>query len=147
MENILKHAHSGLRWVVLALLLFAVVNALLRWRSGKTFRSVDYRLNLFNMIAAHLQLLLGLLLYLFLSPKVDFGAFDMSNALSRFYVVEHPLVMVLGIVLITVGHVRAKAAAQDSKKFQYTFWYFLVALLLILSRIPWPFQPYGANWI
>ncbi len=147
MENIFKHAHSGLRWVVLALLVAAVINALIRWRTGKTFRESDYRLNLFNMIAAHLQLLLGVVLYLFLSPKVDFGAFDMGNALNRFYVVEHPLVMALGIVLITVGHVRAKAAPQDSKKFKYTFWYFLVALLLILSRIPWPFQPYGANWI
>ena len=140
----LRHAHSGLRWIFLALLLFAVINAFIKWRGNKAFTEGDRKLGLFTFIFSHIQLLLGLGLY-FISPKVNFDN-PMGSAVSRFFTVEHILVMLIGIILISIGHSKAKKAIESSQKFKTTFIFFAIALLLILSRIPWPFQQYGANW-
>ncbi len=140
----LRHAHSGLRWIFLALLLIATFNAFIKWRSNKTYTEGDRKLGLFTFIFSHIQLLLGLGLY-FISPKVNFDN-PMGNAINRFFTVEHLVVMLIGIILISVGYSRAKKAVNDSQKFKTTFIFFAIALVLILSRIPWPFQQYGANW-
>lgn len=143
--NILVHAHSGLRWVVLALLIAAVFKALLKWRSNAPFTEGDRKLNLFTMISAHVQLVLGLVLY-FMSPKVKFAGEAMGNSLQRLYLLEHPIMMLIAIVLITIGYSRAKKLADENKKFKQVFIYFGIALLLILSRIPWPFLDPAAKW-
>ena len=145
MYDILKHAHSGWRWVVLALLVYAVVNALIKWQSKKPFTPGDRRINLFTLIATHLQLVVGLILY-FISPKVQFNAATMKDAALRFFTVEHLTLMLVAIVLITIGNSVAKKAVEDAAKFKKTFIYFLIGLIIILVSIPWPFQNYGAGW-
>jgi hypothetical protein len=145
MYDILKHAHSGLRWVVLALLLFAVLNALMKWLSKAEFKERDRKLNTFAMIFTHVQVTVGLVLY-FISDKVEFSGDIMGNVLSRFYVIEHPLTMIIAAVLISIGNSRAKKAANATAKFRTTAIFFVIGLILILSRIPWPFQGLGASW-
>lgn len=145
MVNILRHAHSGLRWVALILLILAIVNAYTKWKSGKLVSEQDKKLNLYTLIAAHIQLLIGLALY-FTSPKVVFAAEAMKNSAQRFFLVEHITVMILGIILITIGYSKAKRSATNTSTFKTIFWFYLIALILILSRIPWPFQDYGASW-
>lgn len=140
----LKHAHSGLRWLVLILLLAAIFNALTKWKGGKTFQEGDRKLNLFTLIATHIQLLVGLGLY-FISPNVVFDASSMKDPQLRFFLVEHISLMILAIALITVGYSRAKRALEDGKKFKTTFLFFLIGLILILIAIPWP-PKYGAGW-
>lgn len=141
----LVHAHSGFRWIVLILLIAATFKALLKWRSKAPFTDGDRQLNLFTMIAAHLQLLLGLALY-FTSDKVLFSAETMKVAISRFYTVEHSVMMILAVVLITIGYSKSKKAQEEEKKFKSAFTYFLLALLLVLVAIPWPFRGFGAGW-
>ena len=143
--SMLVHAHSGLRWVVLLLLIAATFKALMKWQSKAPFTEGDRKLNLFTMISAHVQLLLGLALY-FMSPKVNFSGEAMKEAVSRFYLVEHSFTMILAIILITVGYSRSKKAVDEIKKFKTTFTYFLIALILILVGIPWPFRIPGAGW-
>jgi hypothetical protein len=143
--EMLKHAHSGLRWLLLALLLAAIFNAFGKWRGASPFRESDRKLGLFAMIAAHVQLLLGLGLYA-ISPKVVFEGAAMKDPVMRFFLVEHLTLMLLAIVLITIGHGRAKRAADDASKFRSIFVFYLIGLLLILLGIPWPFQQYGAAW-
>ena len=141
----LKHAHSGIRWIFLALLIYAVVNAFLKWRAKKAFTEADRKVNLFTFITSHIQLLSGLGLY-FISPKV--GAMNgevMKNAMARFYTVEHISMMLLAIILISVGYIRAKKATESSDKFKRTFIFYLIALVLILAAIPWP-PRFGAGW-
>ena len=141
----LKHAHSGLRWVVLALLLVAIVNALMKWRSGKTYTDGDRKITLFTMIGAHVQLILGLILY-FISPAVQFNSATMSDKVLRFYSVEHLTIMILAIAVITIGYSQAKKKLEAAQKFRSTCTYYLIALLLILAGIPWPFRFPGAGW-
>ncbi len=139
--HILDRAHSGLRWVVLALLLWAIGAAFQAWQSKRSAGKVP----LYAMSAVHLQLLLGLILY-FISPYVRFESGVMKDTLLRFYTVEHISMMLLAVVLVTVGYVRAKRQAEAAGS-QRIFWFYLAGLLLILVAIPWPFRAgLNGNW-
>ena len=146
MYNGLTHAHSGLRWFLLIALLYAIFNAFRKWQSGAAYTESDRKAGLFAFIFSHIQLLIGLVLY-FISPKVgSFSAEVMREPVSRFFTVEHMSMMILGIILISIGHIRAKKQTDSTKKFKTTFIFYLIGLIVILSRIPWPFQQYGASW-
>lgn len=142
--QILDRAHSGLRWVVLLLLLAAILNAFQAWKGGRTGAS---KLSLYALISVHVQLLLGLVLYFFLSPYVRFEAGVMKDTLLRFYTVEHITMMLIAIALITVGYSRAKRAADAAAKGKTTFWFYLIGLAVIFAAIPWPFRSgLDGNW-
>lgn len=139
-------AHSGLRWIVLLLLVAAVFNAFSKWRFGKDYRKTDKLLNLFAMIFFHTQFLLGLVLY-FVSNKVQFNGETMSNSMLRFFTLEHFLMMTIAFVVITVGRKRGEKAESDKAKHRRYFLWYGFALILILAAIPWPFRSeLGANW-
>lgn len=139
--TVLVHIHSVLRWVLLLLILISVVMALTN-RQG--LRGA-MKPALWAMVAAHIQLLLGLVLY-FTSQKVIFSAGSMKDPVLRFFLVEHLLVMVIAIALITIGYVRAKRTPDVSKSNKRIAVFYIISLLLILSRIPWPFMKYGGWW-
>lgn len=141
----LKHAHSGLRWVVLGLLVYAILNAFSK-KGKQTFSAQDAKINSFTTMFSHIQLLLGLAMY-FTSAKVVFSDGWMKNASQRFYGMEHLLLMLLAIVLITIGSAKAKRAATDEEKFKKTYLFFGLGLILILAGIPWPFrEALGGGW-
>lgn len=141
MYNFIKEAHSGWAYLVLLLLLAAVVNALLGFSSNRNFAPKDRKLALFALIATHIQLLLAMFLY-FLSPyystmkEVGMGEV-MKNSDLRLYLIEHPLINIIAIILITVGWSKHKSAITDKAKFKSIWLMYLIALVLVLSRIPW----------
>ncbi len=143
--NGLVHAHSGLRWIVLALLVALVWQAWQKGRSGAEYTEADRKLNLYTLIAVHIQLLLGLALY-FHSDKVNFDSSSWSVSVTRFFTLEHSLMMLIAIVLITIGYSKAKKAADSAARWRTTLRYNLIALLLILVAIPWPFRGFGSGW-
>lgn len=144
MYNGLLAAHSGLRWVVLILLLLAIFNAFSK-KKGGTWTPKDKKIALFTLIFTHVQLLIGLVLY-FQSPKVSFGSGVMSETIQRFYTVEHISLMLVAIALITVGYSKSKRGETDAKKFGAIATFYLIGLILILVSIPWPFRIEGAGW-
>jgi len=139
----LVHAHSGLRWIALILLLAAVAVAIGKWQGRSGYTDGNRKLYLFTLIAVHTQLLIGLVLY-FISPKVDFGL--LSDKLYRFYTVEHTTGMLIAIVLITIGYSRSKRATDPTTKQRLVGIFYGLGLLLILASIPWPFRIPGAGW-
>ena len=139
----LVHAHSGLRWVALVLLVAAVVVAIGKWQGRSGYTDGNRKLYLFTLIAVHTQLLIGLILY-FISPKVNFSL--MSEKLYRFYTVEHTAGMLIAIVLITIGYSRSKRATDTVTKQRLVGIFYGLGLLLILASIPWPFRIPGAGW-
>ncbi|GAB3940330.1 cytochrome B [Spirosoma harenae] len=139
----LVHAHSGLRWIALILLLAAVGTAISKWQGQSGYTEGNRKLYLFTLISIHTQLLIGLVL-LFISPKVNFGM--MSEKLYRFYSVEHTTGMLIAIVLITVGYSRSKRATDATTKQRLIGIFYGLGLLLILASIPWPFRIMGAGW-
>jgi len=94
----------------------------------------------------HIQLLIGLVLY-FTSDNVVFKAGWMKVDKFRFYGMEHILMMVIAIVLVTIGRKKAENQTEPAKKFKtITLWY-TIALLIIIAAIPWPFrEALGGKW-
>jgi multisubunit Na+/H+ antiporter MnhB subunit len=144
MYNGLLHAHSAIRWVALILIIYSVFNALMKRKSGD-FTDGDRKLTLFTLISAHVQGLLGLVLY-FISPKVSFAEGFMKDSVLRFYAMEHILLMVIALVLITMGYSKMKKSTESSDKFKRILIFYGIALLLIIAAIPWPFRDLGAAW-
>ena len=130
-------AHSGLRYIVLALLLIAIFNAVLNLKTNK-YEKKDKMINLFAMISLHIQLVLGLILY-FTSPKVQFVKGMMAETPLRFFTVEHILLMVVGITLVTLGRKKAESHTDPGKKHLFILRYYLLGLIIIFISIPWPF--------
>ena len=151
--SILLLLHSILRWVILVLLVVAIVKSYSGMTAGRSFSEGNRKVGLFLMIAAHTTLLLGLVLWFF-------GAFGlvlvedpgmgvvMKNPVMRYWVVEHFVGMLIAIVLITIGRGVAKKSIPDATKFKRAFWLFLVALVIILATVPWPFRAgMGRPWL
>jgi uncharacterized membrane protein AbrB (regulator of aidB expression) len=138
----LVSAHSGLRWIALVLLIFAIFNAF----TAKSYEKKHRMVNLFTMITFHTQLLLGLVLY-FTSEKVQFVDGWMKEAVYRFFGMEHLAGMLLAIVAITIGHSKSKKGSDDTAKFKAIKIWYVLALILVLAFIPWPFRTeLGAGW-
>ena len=142
--EILVRSHSGLRYIVLLLLLAAIFNAGIS--EGKnTYGKKDKMINLFAMVFLHIQLLLGLILYFF-GNKVQFIEGWMKMAPLRFYGMEHILLMLIAIVLVTIGRRKAEKETNPRKKHGKIVVWYTIGLILILVSIPWPFRNLGAGW-
>jgi hypothetical protein len=138
--KIVSEAHSGNRWLVLLMAIAIVVDFTIGWITKKKFGRMEEVFSLVYMIAVDVQLLIGLSLYLFLSPTIRHafaGGVDMSDAQTRLYVLEHPLTMILAIAFVHIGRVMVKKAASDESKFKKGLLWFGLALVFILSRMPW----------
>ena len=94
--------HSYWAYLVLAILILAVVNAIIGYTSKKDFKDKDLRISLFTLITAHIQLLIGLGVY-FSSPMNKSMKTSGVNEVNRMLAIEHPIIMLLAIVLITIG--------------------------------------------
>lgn len=140
----LAHAHSGLRWVVLILMLVAIAKAV-GWKKKTEFKEGDRKIFLFAMIAFHTQFLLGFVLY-FQSDLVQFVPGFMKNPVYRFYGMEHILGMVIAFVLITMGHSKSKKATDVIKKYKSIAVFYIIAMIIVLASIPWPFRDLGGQW-
>lgn len=152
MTDGLLHLHNFLRWIILILLLISIAKAYSGWKNKKTFSAGDKRIWLFTMIASHIMLVIGLYQWLWgrygmLSTSLPEGTTLMGDTFYRFFWVEHPVFMILAIVMITLGHGAAKKPIPDIAKYKRALWLFIVALLFILVAIPWPFRAdIGRPW-
>lgn len=141
MYNGLLHTHNGLRWLVLISLLIAIFLGFYGWFSKKEWKNSDGKAGLFLMIFMDIQLLVGLILYTFVSPITqlafkDFGV-AMKNADLRFYAVEHILMMIIALVLVHIGRARTKKAIAGWKRHQNAAIFYTLSLIIILMAIPW----------
>ncbi|MBC6111045.1 cytochrome B [Pedobacter fastidiosus] len=131
MYQILKSAHSGWRYIVFALLVIAVIKALSGWLGNKAYTEGDRKLNVFTLISAHIQLLIGLVLYF----AGDWYKVDSSNAVGRYWKMEHISMMIIAIVLITIGNSKSKKLTESIAKHRTISVFFGLALILIIVTI------------
>ena len=135
----IKHLHSTLAYVLLAGLIISIFYVLFAYLQNKQY---NRKMALLGLISAHLQLVVGLIAY-FVSPygiKNASGA-AMKDGIARLYFLEHPLMMLVAIVLITIGYSRAKRLLTPKKQNASVLVFYLIGLVLILSRIPWHTWP------
>lgn len=129
-----RYLHSGFRYIVLLLLLLAIIRAWADWLGKKPYSEGNRKLNLFTLISAHTQLLIGLVLY-FLSPFVQFAAGVMKDNTLRYWTVEHITAMVIAIILITIGHSKSKKAVMAENKHKAIAIFYTLALVIIVVTI------------
>lgn len=128
--------HSGWAYIALLLLVIAVVNAFIGLASKKEFTAKDRKIAIFGLIGTHTQLLIGLILY-FVSPLGLNSLGQMSDKMLRLTSLEHPLINIIAITLITIGWSKHKKLTTSESKFKTFSIFYGLGLLLILSRIPW----------
>ena len=130
METGMKHLHHFLPFVFFIVLIVAIIKAYM----GKIANPKKDGLLTVTLILAHTQLLLGLYL---LINFISVAGIHMGEAANRFITVEHPITMLIGVILITVGKVKAKKIEDVAKANKTILSYFIVALVLIALRTPW----------
>jgi len=131
----MKHLHSTLAIILLLALVVAIVITLINYFGSKPY---NRKIALLGLISAHLQLVIGFVLY-FTSPLglSAFSGENMKNSLSRLYFLEHPLTMLIAIVLITIGYSKSKRATDNFTANKTVLIFYVLGLIAILSRIPW----------
>jgi membrane protease YdiL (CAAX protease family) len=136
--------HSGWAYIALLVLIVAVINAAMGFFSDKEFKEKDLRIPLFTLIVFHLQLIIGLIGYYTSNYYDTMRSVGMGEVMKkpelRLMLVEHPIMMILAIILITMGFSKHKKQQTDKGRFKTILLYYGIALLLVLSRIPW------GNW-
>jgi NADH:ubiquinone oxidoreductase subunit 2 (subunit N) len=136
MYTFIQKFHSGWAYLALLLLVIAVANSMIGMSSKKQFTAKDRKIAMFGLIATHIQLVVGLILY-FVSPLGSAVFGQMKDAALRLTSLEHPLTNLIAITLITIGWSKHKKATTNEAKFKSIAIFFGLGLLLILSRIPW----------
>jgi hypothetical protein len=136
MYHFIQKFHSGWAYVAGVLLFIAALNSLIGYLTKKEFTPRDRKIALFALIAVHVQLVIGFILY-FVSPLGFDSLGQMKDSALRLTSLEHPLVNILAIALITIGWSKHKKAQTSELKFKPLSFLYSIGLLLILSRIPW----------
>ena len=132
----LQTFHSTIAYAVLALLLVSTINAFMGISAKRNFTKNDRSLALVALIFSHIQLLVGLVLW-FTSPIGKAALGQMSNSALRLTAMEHPLINIIALVLITIGWSKHKKVESSNGKFKKIAYLYAIGLVLILSRIPW----------
>lgn len=145
MQTGFVHLHNLLRWVIVVLLIVSLIKAYTGWSSKKAFSMGDKKVWLFTMIVSHITLLLGLYQvalgrFGIFSTTLPEGTSFMKDKFYRFFWMEHPVTMIGAIVFITLAHGMSKKAVSDEVKYKKAFYFFLIAAILLLAGVPWPFR-------
>ncbi|MCS5702107.1 MAG: hypothetical protein NZ847_05725 [Acidobacteria bacterium] len=143
MLTLMLALHSLVRWAAIAFG-FAIIIRSFSGMSKGSFEDADGRFGRLFTISLDVQMLVGTLMYLVFST-ITTSAFDnmgsaMSNAVTRFWIVEHPTMMFAALVFAHIGVVRVRKAPEAKAKHRAGLIFFGIAMLLILVGTPWPFS-------
>lgn len=147
MYSIVLEVHSILRWLIVLSALFAIIRAVTGLSFKRGWMALDNQAGMWFTTLLDVQLLVGILLYFFLSPTTtaamrNFGG-AMSNNAARFFAVEHVALMFVAAALAHIGRSRIRKISEPIQKHRRALIFFGLALLVILAAIPWPFLAYG----
>lgn len=140
--KLIQFIHQYWAYVVLVIVLAATLNAIAGSLSKKEFTERSLRISLFALVVTHIQILIGLVLY-FMSPLglkniSNSGMGEvMGNPTYRLFAVEHPLMMILAVILITIGYSRHKKKTTSAGMYRTLAVFYTLGLIFMLSRIPW----------
>lgn len=140
--------HSYLRWVALGFLLFGLIFILIKKSQKAIYTANHYRL--FNVVKNifNLQFLVGILL-LTQSPMVKAFWSQVSQAVKwrkiRFFGLEHPFMMILGVLLLNVFTHKSKEKIGTTEAFNYLMVRYLLIFFILFVSIPWTFSPFTAR--
>lgn len=134
MYGIVQELHSIFRYVVFVFVLLAIIQSLLGWLGKNPYTPFNRKVNLFALISAHTQLLIGIVLYC-VSPLVQFNSGTMKNDTTRYFTVEHWVMMIIAIILITIGYSKSKKLVLPEAKHRIVFIFYTIAVLIIIGAL------------
>lgn len=144
MYQTLTFLHSTVRWFVLLSLLYSIFKAYSGYVNKTSFTRTDHLIRHWTATIAHIQLMLGIILYT-QSPMVKYFWNNVDQTVNNleflFFGLIHIVLMLAAIIILTIGSAAAKRRANDQQKFKTMLLYFSAALLIIIIAIPWPFSP------
>ncbi|MCH5687777.1 hypothetical protein LWM68_28015 [Niabella sp. W65] len=148
MFQVLLFLHSLFRWLVLVSLVYSIYRAYRGYIQKRSFSKTDNALRHWTATIAHIQLMIGMVLY-FKSPLIQ-HFWTHSGKVSAvkevtFFSLVHIVLMLISIVIITIGSSLAKRKQEDSAVFKTMLAWYLPALILIIIAIPWPFSPLASR--
>lgn len=140
----LTFLHSVFRWLVLISLMYAIYRAFNGYIFRREFSKHDDAVRHWTATIAHIQLMLGILIYT-QSPLISYFWKNKNETSASpdflFFSVLHPVLMFITITVLTVGSAKAKRVTVARQKFSIMIYWFIIALVLIFIAIPWPFSP------
>ncbi|MVN89817.1 hypothetical protein [Mucilaginibacter aquatilis] len=142
--QVLLFTHSVMRWLVLGSLGWSFYKAYVAYTNNKPFTKTLNKLRHWTATVAHIQLMIGIILYSqSQTVKALFAGLSGNGHITDpvFFGVIHITLMLLAVVLVTLGSAMAKRKSSDSEKSKTMYIWFGVALLVIFVAIPWPFSP------
>lgn len=145
--NVILELHSILRWAVILAALFALIRAMTGLSFKRGYMAMDNRAGLWYTTALDIQVLLGIILYFFLSPATTSALQNFSNAMrssaGQFFSLGHVLGMLVAVAVAHVGRSLVRRAPTSAQKHRQSLIWFALSLLFVLAAIPWPFLSYG----
>ncbi|NQY24030.1 MAG: hypothetical protein HRT41_08330 [Campylobacteraceae bacterium] len=145
MDSLEIFIHSWMRWLVCFGVIANLALAYYGYFANKRFTLFNKIFSHVSVAFVHIQFISGLILY-YNSEITSMFFADMKGSMSnlevRYFSIEHSLLMLIAVVLITVGSFKAKRIQGDKNKFKTLMIYFTLACILILVAIPWEFSPY-----
>jgi hypothetical protein len=141
MYRVVLALHNLVRWVVITVGAWALLRVWSGWLRNVPWTARDTRASRLFVGVLDFQLLLGLLLYVVLSPLThrafqDPGA-AMRDAPVRYFFVEHVTIMFAAIAIAHIGLAKVKRQSSDSGRFQTAALWLGVALAVIVGFLPW----------
>lgn len=140
----LLHLHNLLRWIVLVFLILVLIRHLMGLRKNSPISKPDKKVALILLIATDITLLVGL--YQWISGSLGLKLIQaagfaevMKDKAARFFAVEHAVGMLFAIIFIHIGYSFSKKVGESENHKKAFVWY-LIAFLLIMATIPWPFR-------
>ena len=130
METGLVHLHSIVRWLAVVFLVVALIKSLGGWLGKKEYTKTDNLVAVLLLSFTHTQFLIGLGLYFMKAWHTQMA--NMADATTRFWAMEHGVIMLIAIVLITLGRVQSKKATTDVLKHKKGAIFYAIAFVLIL---------------
>ena len=124
---------------LLIFLVFTIGKFAFRKIGNAPFGEYENKTTLFVMILSHIQLLIGLVLLTVGPMSQNFANMGgvMKDSYLRMMTVEHPLTMIIGVTMITIGRIKLKKKTEDGAKYKTAITFFAIGLIFFLSRIPW----------
>lgn len=131
--DFIKQFHSGWAYLVILMGVIFVISTLIYAISKKDTNATIKKIGLFTTITFHVQLLLGLVYYIMMFSALEPSGIMKDSGL-RLTFVEHPMMMIAGVVFMTIAN--AKLKRSTTVPMNVTF-FAIIGLVCILSRIPY----------
>lgn len=146
MQTILLYLHSGLRYLIIILLLWSLSTAITGLVKRKEYTERVRKIYTSTRMLLNLQMLIGLALYFMMGFFHLLGKLGSISDQAAFFTIAHISGMIVGITLINIGYFLATKAETDRKKYKRITIFYGIGSLIIFLMIPWPFFHSWATW-